>query len=57
MGAQVRGVNWLFNGWGGAEHGCLWPCENDIALAPLLCAAAGIEVVDRSHFVRPCRLL
>lgn len=40
---RVRGVDWTFNGYGGADEGCYWPCHHDNQMA------AKILELERIH--------
>jgi agmatine deiminase len=39
---QVRGVDWVFNAWGGLNGGLYAPWDNDDAVAAAVCAEAGV---------------
>jgi agmatine deiminase len=41
---MVRGVDWIFNGYGGSEKGAYWPCDLDNLIAEKLLE---IEKLDR----------
>jgi agmatine deiminase len=34
---EVVGIDWGFNGYGGPEEGCYWPCEEDQQIAKHMC--------------------
>lgn len=40
---SVRGVDWVFNAWGGLNGGLYHPWENDDALAEKICGWAGVD--------------
>jgi agmatine deiminase len=39
---EVRGVDWVFNAWGGLDGGLYAPWDNDDALAAQVCTWAGV---------------
>jgi len=46
----LRGVDWIFNAWGGLNGGLYHPWENDDALAGQICSWAGADLY-RADFV------
>lgn len=34
---QIEGLNWDFNGYGGPDEGCYWPCLKDKEVAKTVC--------------------
>ncbi|MCR5256272.1 MAG: agmatine deiminase [Acetatifactor sp.] len=50
-GHVVRGVNWMFNAWGGEYDGLYSSWEKDDALAASFCKELGVDYYDAADFV------
>ena len=49
-GAEVRGIDWRFNAWGGEVDGLYAHWERDNALAGRFCELTGYDCYDAQHF-------
>ena len=50
-GREIRGIDWLFNAWGGDFDGLYAHWERDNALAKTLCGRLGLPCYDKQDFV------
>ena len=49
--AQIRGIDWGFNAWGGLVDGLYFPWDKDDAMARKLCDLFGKDVYNKRDFI------